>query len=76
MKNKPPIKANEVDAEWTDMVRSMIKMQGQPMRASLTGPSIELKSLTTNLWHPLMLPNSGTVFASTQDRDEVMRRLT
>jgi hypothetical protein len=35
-----------------------------------------VKSLTTNQWIPLMLPNSGFTFSSRADMDAVLRAIT
>ena len=73
---KPPATHADVPTEWTDMVRAMIVRDGIAFRpGGGAGPTIELKSLTTNQWLPLMLPGGGTVFATHEDRNHVLGRL-
>ncbi len=71
---KPPVTAADIKSEWTDMIRGMLRDAGQPVRAA-SEPYIEVKSLTTNRWHPLGLPDGGILFTDAQQRDQVMGRI-
>jgi len=69
--------SSAITDEWTDTIRTMIKLQGQPLRQSKGYPhTIEVKSLTTNRWHPLLTPCGSAIFASRADRDTVFERIT
>ena len=76
MTNKPPITASEVPPEWIEMVRTMLTRDGMPARGHADRPTIQVKSLSTNQWMPLMLPNSGFTFSSRADMDAVLRAIT
>jgi hypothetical protein len=70
----PPATASSIPAEWPLIVREIIQREGQAIQRG-AGNSIEVKSLRTNLWHPLMLPGGSTVFATAQDRDDILRKI-
>jgi len=76
MTNKPPLTFAEVPPEWIEMVRTMLTRDGMPARGHADRPTIQVKSLTTNQWMPLMLPNSGFLFANYGERNEVLRAIT
>ncbi len=57
------------------MVGEILQRNGQAMRAHDKLPMIEIKSLRSNEWLPLMLANSGTLFVDAVERDAVMRRI-
>lgn len=72
--SQPTITSAEVPDEWIADVRSILSRDGNATRGPAT-PIIEVKSLRTNEWCKLMLPGSGFHFASTDERDAVLRRL-
>lgn len=75
MTPKPPITADQIPIQWIEDVRAAVQRDGQPLRAHATLPMIEAKSLRTNQWMPLMLHGSGTLFASTEERDRVLKEI-
>jgi hypothetical protein len=84
---KVPSIAKDCDAEWIEMRRAAIRRDGHAVRAG-AGNSIELKSLTPrerlaewdplrlNAWVPICLPGGSGSFATTEDRDAVLAKLT
>jgi hypothetical protein len=75
----PPMKATDIPDEWCADVRKIIARDGYPVRARTCTNGdhvIEAKSLTTNVWHPLGLPNSSGRFATAEDRDIIFAKLT
>ncbi len=75
MSQKLPITAAEVPDAWTADVSETLRRNGRAMRAHATLPMIELKSLHTNQWSPIMLFGSGMLFTTNAERDSVMRRI-
>ncbi len=75
-KKVPPVQATDIPPEWPEMVAEIVKRDGNAVRGSGVAPVIEIKSLTTNRWHPLGLPGGGTEFANYDDRNSIMRRIT
>ena len=70
-----PVLAENIPEEWTTMLHHDLARQRTPMRAGVE-PVIELQSLTSGQWHPLMLPaGGGTRFTSAAERDKVMARI-
>lgn len=61
---------------WCRRVRSALLHDGQACRLSQAGLSIEAKSLHTNQWQPIMLPNGGTQFYSVDDRLRMFAMVT
>jgi hypothetical protein len=51
------------------------RSHGCAVRANALKPVIEVKSLSTNLWHPLGLPGGGTLFTDFAERNVVLRKL-
>ncbi len=72
---KPPVTFSEIPPEWPEVVREIIHREGNAVRANPLKPVIEIKSTTTNRWHPLALPGGGSEFASFTDRNLVMARI-
>lgn len=72
---KPPATAAEIPPEWTDMIREIVQRDGAAIRAAGTSPVIEVKSLRTNQWLPLMLPGGGLAFTNYDERNLVLRRI-
>lgn len=70
----PPMKASEIPEEWFLDVRKIIERDGHAVRAK-GDISIEVKSLTTNAWYILGLPNLSGKFVSKEDRDDVLAKL-
>lgn len=63
-----------IDTGWAQRVRDIILRDGQAIRHC--GPdAIEVQSLLSNEWQPIMLPVGGIHFATTKDRDEVIDML-
>ena len=69
-----PVTAAECDGDWIRDRREVIRRDGYALRAGTAeaGPTIEIKSLTTNEWLFLMLPNEATCFVAAVDRDAVL----
>jgi hypothetical protein len=55
-------------------VREIVQRDGQPVRAGACN-SIEVKSLTTNQWLLLQLPNGAKHFATPEARDAILGRI-
>lgn len=72
---KPPMAATDIPEAWTAQVREIIVRCGHAVRASALQPVIEVKSLTSNSWHPLGLPNGSTKFSSWEDRNSILAKL-
>ena len=80
------ITAGEVPAEWIDIVRTVVRRDGQALRPG-PGNSIEIKSITPremlalydplrlNAWCAIRLPKGGASFVTPQDRDAVLQRI-
>ncbi len=75
LKPIPPVTADSIPPEWTEIVREIITRDGNAVRASALSPIIEVKSLTTNRWHSLSLPGGGTAFTSYGDRNAVLNAI-
>lgn len=73
--NKPPLNAEDVPDEWIAMVREMLLRDGLATRGHGNPPTIQVKSLTTNQWHDLMLPGSGFTFTDYGQRNIVLGKL-
>lgn len=71
----PPVSLSQIPEGWAEMVREIIVRDGNALRASPITPSIEVKSLITNKWHPLGLPGGGTTFVSYGDRNFMFHKL-
>ena len=72
----PALQANlsDIPADWPALVREIAQREGQPVRAGACN-SIEVKSLTTNQWHALQLPNGAKAFATTEARDLILSQI-
>lgn len=70
-----PVTAEECSAEWIAIRREIILREGRAVRAGESAPTVEIKSLVTNEWAVLTLPNEATRFATVQDRDVVLAQL-
>ena len=66
--------AESIPDHWIEITREIIRRDGVAARAGKQN-TIELKSLRTNQWQPLMLHGSGTKFTSAEDRDLVLTKL-
>jgi len=75
-KKIPPVHAIDIPPDWPEMVAAIVKRDGNAVRGSAVVPAIEIKSLTTNRWHPLGLPGGGTEFIDYDERNVIMRRIT
>lgn len=70
-----PVTRAEISDEWIATRREIIVRDGYALRAGVA-PTIEIRSLVTNEWCVLVLNEAGArVFASAQDRDEVLLQL-
>lgn len=69
-----PVAAAELAPEWIAERRAIAQRDGHALRAGLD-LTIEVQSINTGEWHPLMLPSEGTRFVSSQDRDRVLAQL-
>ncbi len=77
MTNKPPITAADVPPEWIAACRQAMSVrEGVPVRANPLRPSIEAYSIARNGWGEIMLPGSGFLFTSFDDRNLVLHKLT
>lgn len=72
---KNAITAEEVPEEWVMIVRELIQREGRALRGPVDRPTIEVKSLTTNQWAPLMLFSSAMSFETIADRDAVLAKI-
>lgn len=72
---KPPVAATDIKEAWTDIVREIVIREGRAVRAAAHRPIIEIKSLSTNLWHPLGLPGGGTEFLTYDDRNLIIKKI-
>lgn len=59
---------------WIEMLREIVQRDGQAVRAG-AGDSIEALSLRTNEWMPIRLPDGGTAFPTTRERDQALTRI-
>ncbi len=64
----------DIPADWPATVREIVRRDGQPVRAG-AGNSIQVKSLTTNQWLTLQLPNGAKHFAHEADRDAILGQI-
>lgn len=71
----PPVSAADIPEEWPAMVREIVQREGHAVRASAIEPIIEVKSLTTNRWHPMGLPGGGTTFVDYAERNLILNRI-
>ncbi len=72
LKPIPPVSAHDIPVEWPKVVRAIVQRDGNAVRASAIQPMIEVKSLTTNRWHPLGLPGGGTTFIDYEERNLIL----
>lgn len=68
-----PITAAEFSPKWLRDQRATVIRDNHQLRPAFPA-SIEVKG--TRCWYRLMLPNNGFEFATTDDRDIVLRWLT
>jgi len=59
---------------WIGMLREIVQRDGQAVRSG-AGNSIEARSLRTNEWMPIRLPDGTTEFPSTTERDQALARI-
>lgn len=77
MTAKPPIPASAVPDDWIHACRHALSVtEGVQIRANPTQPSIDVWSVNRSRWMPLMLFGSGTLFASFDDRNIILQKLT
>ncbi len=61
---------------WARRVRDILNRGTNISRLSPVGLAIEAKELDKGQWQPIMLPNTGTQFASQEDRQLVYEMVT
>lgn len=75
----PLTAADVVDADgvpgWASRVKAAVTKDGQALRVGIDC-SIEAKSLTRDIWQPIMLPNGGHVFTDASEATLVLRMIT
>ncbi len=76
MIRKDPVASDSIKDEWVAVVRELVDRQGRALRGLPGRRYIEVKSLTTNEWQPLGLPDGGFEFTSEAERDLFLARLT
>lgn len=76
MKTPPPISLDQVTPEWLAIRREIVVRGGYALRAGTPRATIEIKSLVTNEWCVLTLPDGADEFASAAARGQVLARLT
>lgn len=67
--------AADIPPEWIEMVRGLLYDEGRAYRAGAARHTIEVQSIHDGLFRPLLLPAGGTVFASAEDRDQILHQL-
>ena len=70
-----PITRAQLPEGWIAERREVIVREGYALRAGAAA-TIEIKSLTTNEWLYLALPDKATAFTSEADHDVVLAQLT
>ena len=65
---------SDIPADWPATVREIVRRDGQAVRAG-AGNSIEVKSLNTNQWLCLQLPNGAKHFATPEARDAILGQI-
>ncbi len=73
--SKNAITAEAVPDEWIAVVRELIQREGRALRGPVDRPTIEVKSLHTNRWSPVMLFSSAMAFETIADRDAVLAKI-
>lgn len=68
------MKATDIPDDWCVEVKKIVQRDGYALRAN-GDFVIEVKSLTSNSWHPLGLPNGSGKLASKEDRDIVLNKI-
>ncbi len=72
---KPAVSFAELPEGWPELVREIIVRNGHAIRPCASMPMIEVKSLTTNTWHPLGLPGGGVTFISFDERNILLSKI-
>lgn len=75
MTKKATITADVVPDDWVAVVRELVQREGRALRGPVDRPAIEVKSLTTNKWGPVMLFSSVMEFETIADRDAVLTKI-
>jgi hypothetical protein len=76
MTPKPKVSSADIPREWVDLVREIVQRDGRALRGPAERATIEVKSLRTNQWEPLMLWSSVMEFETTEDRDQILHLIT
>lgn len=72
-----PSLASEIPLTWIAQVREVILRDGCVIRAGFPTPTIEVQNINhPETWQPLNLSTNTCVFATEQDRDQVLKMLT
>lgn len=69
-----PIARSQLPEGWIEERREVIQREGYALRAG-AGATIEIKSLHTNEWLRLPLPDKAPAFTTEAERDGVMGEL-
>jgi hypothetical protein len=70
-----PVTLAEITPEWIAERREIIVRDGFATRGRAETRTIEVKSLTLDIWFRLTLPNGGYEFATAADRDAVLKQI-
>ena len=74
--NIVPASAADIRPEWIAQVREVIRREGYAVRGSVSALVIEIQSINQpETWYALNLPTNSTLFATAQDRDQVLEQL-
>lgn len=69
---KPP--AENIPGEWIEIVREIVQREGRAVKAGNKN-AILIQNIQTGRWGALSLPDGGTAFARSIERDAVIERL-
>lgn len=70
----PPVALASLPDDWIETVREIVRRDGVAVRAGF-GACIEVQSINTGEFYPLLLPGGGVAFASAGERDEALARI-
>lgn len=75
--NIPPARAEDLTAAWIVQVREVIARDGHALRGGFPAFTIEVQNSNhPEVWQPLNLQTNTALFATENDRDLVLDRLT
>jgi len=70
----PKLALAALPATWPATVREIVQREGAAMRAG-AGASIEVQSINTGEFMPLLLPGGAMEFATAAERDAVLAQI-